>query len=58
MMMQNQTNQSVVSIGSQYTLGFFQIAVRESEISLRGIFLPTKGNLKRSNFDGSNLFQR
>ena len=30
--------QSVVSIGSQYTLGFFQIAVRESEISLRGDF--------------------
>ena len=36
-MMQNQTNKSVVSIGSPHTLGFFQI-VRESEISLRGVF--------------------
>ena len=28
-----------------------------SEILLGGIFLPGKGNLRRSDFDDSNLFQ-
>ena len=41
-------------------IGVFQIAARgwgESEILLGEVFLPGKGNLRRSDFDDSRLFQ-